>query len=73
MPTRIDIIFDIVYFLAMGRPPLNMTATVVRFPDETLERIDNLVGNKQRAKFIREAVVNEIENREKVAAQQNSE
>jgi predicted DNA-binding protein len=50
----------------MGRPPLHMTPTLVRFPEETLERIDKLVGDKQRAKFIREAVVNEIEHREKL-------
>ncbi|WP_287370658.1 hypothetical protein [Mesorhizobium sp.] len=41
-----------------------MTPTVVRFPDEVLDRIDNLVGQKQRAKFIREAVQTEIEKRE---------
>lgn len=44
----------------MGRPPLNMTATLVRFSDETLARIDDVVGNKQRAKFIREAVEKEL-------------
>ncbi|RVD16968.1 hypothetical protein EN738_29325 [Mesorhizobium sp. M4B.F.Ca.ET.017.02.2.1] len=57
-------IFDIVYLAQMGRPPLNMTPTVVRFPNETIARIDNLVGQKQRAKFIREAVQAEIEKRE---------
>ncbi len=40
----------------MGRPPLNHQATTVRFSKETLERIDKLVGEKQRAIFIREAV-----------------
>lgn len=40
----------------MGRPPLNYQATMVRFPKETLERMDRLVGVKQRAIFIREAV-----------------
>lgn len=40
----------------MGRPPLHMDATTVRFPKETLDRIDALVGVKGRAKFIREAV-----------------
>ncbi|WP_189342570.1 hypothetical protein [Mesorhizobium sp. M2A.F.Ca.ET.029.05.1.1] len=41
-----------------------MTPTVVRFPNEILERVDNLVGQNQRAKFIREAVQAEIEKRE---------
>ncbi|WP_189379614.1 hypothetical protein [Mesorhizobium sp. M4B.F.Ca.ET.013.02.1.1] len=41
-----------------------MTPTIVRFPNEVLDRIDNLVGQKQRAKFIREAVQIEIEKRE---------
>lgn len=40
----------------MGRPPLNHQATTVRFSKETLDRIDELVGEKQRAIFIREAV-----------------
>lgn len=48
----------------MGRPPLNMTPTLVRFPDEILARVDNLVGQNQRAKFIREAVQAEVEKRE---------
>lgn len=40
----------------MGRPPLNHHATTVRFPQELLDRIDAIVGEKQRAIFIREAV-----------------
>jgi predicted DNA-binding protein len=40
----------------MGRPPLNHQATTIRFPKELLDRIDALVGAKQRAIFIREAV-----------------
>lgn len=40
----------------MGRPPLNHQATTIRFPKELLDRIDALVGTKQRAIFIREAV-----------------
>ncbi|WP_090427948.1 hypothetical protein [Ensifer sp. OV372] len=49
----------------MGRPPLDMKATLVRFPAETLERIDALVGDKHRAKFIREAVERELDRMEK--------
>jgi len=48
----------------MGRPPLNMQVTNVRFPAETLRRIDALVGEKQRASFIREAVARELERAE---------
>lgn len=40
----------------MGRPPLNHQPTTVRFSKELLDRIDALVGTKQRAIFIREAV-----------------
>ncbi|MES0016145.1 hypothetical protein [Mesorhizobium sp. M0036] len=49
-----------------------MTPTLVRFPTEVLDRIDNLVGQKQRAKFIREAVQTEIEKREAVPATDQS-
>lgn len=40
----------------MGRPPLNMKATNLRLPPETMERIDKIVGKNQRARFIREAI-----------------
>lgn len=40
----------------MGRPKLDHQPTTVRFPAELLKRIDALVGEKQRAIFIREAV-----------------
>lgn len=40
-----------------------MIATVVRFRREALDRIDNIVGQKGRAKFIREAVNKELERR----------
>lgn len=40
----------------MGRPPLNMQRTYVNLSPETLVRIDSIVGEKQRARFIREAV-----------------
>lgn len=45
----------------MGRPPLNMTSTHVRFPKDVMDRIDALVGDKHRAKFIREAVEHALE------------
>lgn len=48
----------------MGRPPLGNTSTTVRLPDEALARIDALMGNNRRAKFIREAVENELKRRE---------
>lgn len=52
----------------MGRPPLNMTATLIRFPGDVLKRIDALVGDKRRAQFIREAVVAEVERTEHAAS-----
>lgn len=45
-----------------------MTPTLVRFPSDVLERVDALVGDKQRAQFIREAVVSEVERREQTSA-----
>jgi predicted DNA-binding protein len=48
----------------MGRPPLHMKGTHVRLPEETMQRIDALVGNKRRAQFIREAIDRELERRE---------
>ncbi len=45
----------------MGRPPLNLVATNVRLPPETLERIDKLVGPGKRAAFIRKAVERMLE------------
>ncbi len=51
----------------MGRPALGMKATQVRLPADLRERIERLVGQNQMAKFIREAVENEIERREKAS------
>ena len=48
----------------MGRPPLNMKIVPVRLPPETVEQVDALVGTYGRAKFIREAVENELQRRE---------
>jgi metal-responsive CopG/Arc/MetJ family transcriptional regulator len=50
----------------MGRPPLNMKVTEVRFPEETLARIDALVGKNHRAKFIRAATEAALETAEQV-------
>jgi hypothetical protein len=44
-----------------------MTPTLVRFPGELLDRVDALVGDKHRAQFIREAVVTEVERRERAS------
>ncbi len=41
-----------------------MKPTIVRFSEEILKRIDQLVGEKHRAKFIRDAVLIELERRE---------
>lgn len=48
----------------MGRPPLKVKPTVVRLSPEDLERIDTLEGPGKRAKFIREAVSDELDRRE---------
>lgn len=40
----------------MGRPPLNNKPTQVLLADGQAERIDALVGQKRRSKFIRDAI-----------------
>lgn len=50
----------------MGRPPLNMHVTEVRFPREVLDRIDAMVGKNHRAKFIRAATEAALETAEQV-------
>ena len=47
-----------------GRPALGNKPTLVRLPEEVMERIDTLVGKKRRAAFIREAVEEELKRRE---------
>ncbi|WP_339710357.1 YlcI/YnfO family protein [uncultured Sphingosinicella sp.] len=49
----------------MGRPPLGMKPTTIRLPQEMIQRIETLVGNRQLAQFIREAVERELERRER--------
>lgn len=49
----------------MGRPPLGNKATQVRLPQDVMDRIDALTGTNRRAQFIREAVLAELERREK--------
>lgn len=48
----------------MGRPPLGMKATTIRLSVETIRRIEAQVGNRQLAKFIRDAVERELRRRE---------
>ncbi|MBL8651908.1 MAG: hypothetical protein JNL35_16080 [Sphingopyxis sp.] len=48
----------------MGRPPLGMKATTIRLSEDTIRRIEAQVGNRQLAKFIREAVEQELRRRE---------
>lgn len=54
----------------MGRPPLNVKPTVVRLPNDALERIEVLVGKNQMAAFIREAVERELKRRERAKDKQ---
>lgn len=49
----------------MGRPPLNVRETKVRLSDEARRRIEALVGANRMAGFIREAVDNELDRRER--------
>lgn len=49
----------------MGRPPLNVKPVLVRLPEEMPQRIDALVGKNKRAAFIREAIENELNRRER--------
>jgi predicted DNA-binding protein len=49
----------------MGRPPLNVKATLVRLPDNLAERIDALAGPNKRADYIRKAVVKQVESDER--------
>jgi predicted DNA-binding protein len=49
----------------MGRPALNLKPTVVRLSEETLKRIEALVGKNRMAQFIREAVERELKRRER--------
>ena len=51
----------------MGRPALNVKATLVRLPVEAIERIEALVGKNKMAEFIRDAVAAELKRREKAA------
>lgn len=48
----------------MGRPPLGMKPTTVRLPMEMIQRIEQLVGNRRVAAFIREAIESELARRE---------
>lgn len=50
----------------MGRPPLKLDLEMVhvRLPKSAIARIDAMVGNYERSKFIREAVENELKRRE---------
>jgi metal-responsive CopG/Arc/MetJ family transcriptional regulator len=58
-----DIAFREIIF--MGRPPMQLKATVVRLPEEALERIEALVGKNRMAEFIRDAVERELKRRER--------
>lgn len=42
-----------------------MKPALVRFPPDVLERIDALVGSRNRPRFIREAVAAELQRRER--------
>jgi predicted DNA-binding protein len=58
-----DIAFREIIF--MGRPPMQVKTTVIRLTEDSLERIDAIVGPNRRAEFIREAVERELKRRER--------
>jgi hypothetical protein len=60
-----DVLSDIAYAKRMGRPPLNVVATVVRLREGVAEKIDALVGKRKRAEFIRDAVDEKLHREEK--------
>jgi hypothetical protein len=49
----------------MGRPPLGVKPTTIRLPVDVFDRIEAVAGKNRTASFIREAVVAELEKREK--------
>lgn len=57
----------------MGRPPLNQNSntklTGVRLTDEIRDRIEALVGPNKMAAFIRDAIISELERREREKAE----
>jgi hypothetical protein len=57
----------------MGRPPLGMKEIKVQFPAEMLEKVDALVGDKNRSKFIRAAVEGALATAAQVKSPSNSE
>lgn len=44
----------------MGRPPLNVKATLVRLTRTTIAKIDALAGPNKRSQFIRDAIEREL-------------
>lgn len=50
----------------MGRPPMNVKPILVRLPEGTAEKIDEIAGKNRRAEFIREAIEREIKRRSKL-------
>lgn len=48
----------------MGRPPLHLKTTVIRFKAETIARIEALVGKGRMSQFMREAAEAELVRRE---------
>ncbi|MGI4800872.1 MAG: hypothetical protein ACRYG8_43985 [Janthinobacterium lividum] len=51
----------------MGRPPLNVKETKVRLSEDARQRIEALVGPNRMAVFIREAVDEVLQRREREA------
>ncbi len=48
----------------LGRPPMNLKPLLVRVPEGTAERIDEIAGANRRGEFVREAIEREIKRRQ---------
>jgi metal-responsive CopG/Arc/MetJ family transcriptional regulator len=55
-----------------GRPRLDLEAVLVRLPQGTCARIDELVGKNKRSEFVRELIERELARREGVTAGHDS-
>ena len=54
----------------MGRPPLSAEGIRVHLERRTVQRIDALIGNYRRSKFIREAIGEKLKRLEKRLARE---
>ena len=56
----------------MGRPALDIIATVVRLTRDSVVEIDRIAGKNKRAQFIRDAVERELSRRSRKTAKKET-